>query len=166
VKIIEGGAGNMLYEFDGEIKLLEGKIKWNVIYFPYSVKDAFNTNGNVPVRIIADGHEFEHTLLPSRNGHYLVYNESIRRVLKKKPGESVHIVLKKYEGKRELAIPDYIRKVLNEGGVLDEFLNQPDYIKREQINHIELTRKEETKNRRLNALVNKINGTEGITHRP
>lgn len=148
----------MGYEFDGEIRLLEGKMKWNVIYFPYSVKDIFNTKGNVAVRITVDGHEFEHTLLPSRNGHYLVYNEFIRRVLQKKLGDSVHIILKKYEGKREILIPVYILQVLNEGGILNEFLNQPDYIKREQINFIELAKKEETKNSRLSALVDKIKG--------
>lgn len=147
-----------MYEFDGEIKLLEGKIKWNVIYFPYPVKDIFNTNGNVPVRITVDGHEFEHTLLPSRNGHYLVYNEFIHRVLHKKLGDSVHVILKKYEGKREIVIPDYILQVLNESVLLNEFLNQPNYIKREQINFIELAKREETKNCRLNAFVNKIKG--------
>lgn len=148
----------MGYEFDGEIRLLEGKMKWNVIYFPYSVKEIFNTNGNVPVRITVDGHEFEHTLLPSRNGHYLVYNEFIRRALQKKLGDSVHIFLKKDEEKREIVIPDYILQVLNESGILNEFLNQPNYIKREQLNFIELAKKEETKNNRLNALVDKING--------
>ncbi len=146
----------MVYEFDGEIRLLEGKIKWKVIYFPYSVKDIFNTNGNVPVIITLDGHEFEHTLLPSRNGHYFVYNEFIRRVLQKKLGDSVHIILKKYEGEREVVIPDYILQVLNKSGILNEFLNQPDYIKREQINFIELAKKEETKNKRLNTLADKI----------
>ena len=148
----------MVYEFDGEIRLLEGKMKWNVIYFPYSVKDIFNTNGKVPVIITVDGHEFEHTLLPSRNGHYFVYNEFIRRILQKKLGDSVQITLKKYEGKREIIIPDYILQVLNESGILNEFLNQPDYIKREQINFIELAKKEVTKNSRLNVLVDKIKG--------
>ena len=146
----------MGYEFDGEIKLLEGKMKWNVIYFPYSVKDIFNTNGNVPVRITVDGHEFDHTLLPSRNGHYLVYNEFIRRASQKKLGDSVHVTLKMYEGRREILIPDYIVKILNENNILNEFLNQPDYIKREQISFIELAKKEETINNRVNTLVNKI----------
>lgn len=146
----------MVYEFDGEIKLLEGKMKWNVIYFPYSVKDTFNTNGKVSVSITIDGHEFDHTLLPSKNGHYFVYNEFIRRVLQKKLGDSVHIRLKKHEGKREIVIPAYMAKIFNENNILNEFLNQPDYIKREQINFIELAKKEETKNNRVNSLVDKI----------
>ena len=145
-----------MYEFDGEIKRLEGKIKWNVIYFPYSVKELFHTDGNVPVSITVDGHAFEHTLLPSRNGHYLVYNAFIRGVLNKKPGDFVHITLKKHEGKREIIIPEYILLALNENGILNEFLSQPDYMKREQINFIELAKKEETKMNRLKALTDKI----------
>lgn len=146
----------MMYEFDGEIRLLEGKMKWNVIYFPYSVKDIFNTNGKVSVSVTIDGHEFEHTLLPSKNGHYFVYNEFIRRVLQKKLGDSVHITLKKHEGKREIVVPAYMAKIFNENNILNEFLNQPDYIKREQVYFIELAKKEETKNNRLNSLVDKI----------
>lgn len=148
----------MIYEFDGEIRLLEGKMKWSVINFPYSIKDVFKTNGKVAIIITMDGHEFEHTLLPSRNGNYLVYNEFMRRHLKKKLGDSIHITLKKYEGKRKIIIPDYILEVLNKSGILTEFINQPDYIKREQINFIELAKKEETKNNRLNDLVDKIKG--------
>jgi hypothetical protein len=146
----------MVYEFDSEIRLLEGKMKWNVIYFPYSVKDIFNTNGKVSVSVTIDGHEFEHTLLPSKNGHYFVYNEFMRRVLQKKLGDSVHITLKKHEGKREIVVPAYMAKIFNENNILNEFLNQPDYIKREQINFIELAKKEETKNNRLISLVDKI----------
>lgn len=104
----------MVYEFDSEIKMLEGKIKWKVVYFPYSVKELFNTNGKVSVEISVDGHKFDHTLLPSKNGHYLVYNEFIRRAVQKEPGE------------------------------------------REQINYIELAKKEETKNNRILALINKL----------
>ena len=146
----------MEYEFDGEIKQLEGKMKWSVIYFPYSVKKEFGTNGRVAVILKIAEHEFEHTLLPSQNGHYLVYNEFIRRVVQKKLGDSVHILLKKQDGKREIEVPDYFKKVLTENNILDEFLRQPDYIKREQINYVEVAKKEETKNNRLIALVNKI----------
>jgi hypothetical protein len=47
---------------------------------------------------------------------------------------------------------------MNESCIINEFLNQPNYIKREQINFIELAKKEETKNSRLSALVDKIKG--------
>lgn len=146
----------MIYEFDSEIKLLEGKMKWKVVYFPYSVKELFNTNGKVSVQVTVDGHEFEHTLLPSKNGHYFVYNEFIRRAIQKELGDTIHVVLKKCEQPRQIVVPDYIANHLEEHHILDKFLQQPDYIKREQINHIELAKKEETKSNRILVLVSKL----------
>ncbi|MDR2590722.1 MAG: YdeI/OmpD-associated family protein [Oscillospiraceae bacterium] len=146
----------MRFEFDSKIQQLEGKIKWNVLYFPYSVAEHFDIKGNVPVRITVDGHEFEHTLLPSKNGHYMVYNEFIKRVVKKNLGDSVHITLEKDSRKREVIIPTYIEQSLQEAGLLEKFNKQADYIKREQINYIEIAKKEDTKSRRVNALIKRL----------
>ena len=146
----------MRFEFDSEIKRLEGKIKWNVIYFPYSTSEHFGSKGNIPVCITVDGHQFDHTLLPSKNGHYLVYNEFIRRAAGKGPGDFVHVVLEKDTKKREVIIPGYIEEALKDADVLELFLKQPDYIKREQINHIELAKKEETKVNRIDALIKRL----------
>ncbi|QQZ62772.1 DUF1905 domain-containing protein [Paenibacillus sonchi] len=146
----------MVYEFDSEIQLLEGKMKWKVVYFPYTVRELFNTNGKVSIQISVDGHEFDHTLLPSKNGHYFVYNEFIRRAVQKELGDRLHVILKKCEHSRNIVVPDYITKNLEEHHILDTFLTQPDYIKREQINYIELAKKEETKNRRILALIDKL----------
>lgn len=146
----------MVYEFDSEIKLLEGKIKWKVIYFPYSVRELFNTNGKVPIQISIDGHEFDHTLLPSKNGHYFVYNEFIRRAVHKELGDKLHVILKEYENNRKVVLPEYISTKLDNDHLLNTFLNQPEYIKREQINYIEIAKKEETKNNRIVALIKKL----------
>ncbi|MEK4508253.1 YdeI/OmpD-associated family protein [Paenibacillus sp. FSL K6-2524] len=146
----------MVYEFDSEIKMLEGKMKWKVVYFPYSVREIFNTNGKVSIQILVDGHEFDHTLLPSKNGHYFVYNEFIRRAVQKELGDTLHVTLKKCEENRIIVVPDYITKILEEHHILNTFSKQPDYIKREQINHIELAKKEETKNNRILALISKL----------
>ncbi|MHA7963198.1 DUF1905 domain-containing protein [Paenibacillus sp. CAU 1782] len=146
----------MVYEFDSEIKMLEGKIKWKVVYFPYSVSELFRTNGKVPVQINIDGHEFDHTLLPSKNGHYFVYNEFIRRTVRKERGDSLHVILQKNEEKRNIVLPVYIEEKLSENDILGIFLNQPDYLKREQINYIEIAKKDETKINRVLALVNKL----------
>jgi hypothetical protein len=144
------------FEFDSEIKQLEGKIKWSVLYFPYSVYEIYGTKGKVPVCITVDGHNFDHMLLPSKNGHYLVYNEFIKRAVGKNLGDTVHIILEKDIKKREVTIPDYIKNAMENSGIFEIFLKQPDYIKREQINHIELAKKDETKTNRLNALIKRL----------
>lgn len=146
----------MVYEFDSEIKMLEGKMKWKVVYFPYSVPELFHTNGKVTIQVTVDGHEFNHTLLPSKNGHYFVYNEFMRRAVQKELGDTLHVILQKCDKKHEINMPDYLTKELQDQQLLDTFLVQPDYIKREQINHIELAKKEETKENRLQALIDKL----------
>lgn len=143
----------MKYEFDAEIKRLEGKIQWSVFYFPESAEECFNTKGNIPVKITVDGYPFDHTLLGSRNGHYLVYNEFIRRAVGKGIGDSVHVTLEKDDQPRIFTVPAYLEMVLKDGGVLEAFLKQPDYLKREQVNKIELAKKEETKANRIQKLV-------------
>lgn len=147
----------MQFEFDSEIKRLEGKIKWSVFYFPYSALEHFGSKGNIPVCITVDGHGFDHTLLPSKNGHYLVYNEFIKQAVGKELGDSVFVTLEKDMKKRECVIPPYIEKILNDANVLEKFLKQPDYLKREQINHIEIAKKEETKINRTNSLIKILN---------
>ncbi len=146
----------MKFEFDSEIKQLEGKIKWSVFYFPYSAAEELGSKGNIPVLITVDGHSFEHTLLPSRNGHYLVYNEFIRQAVGKEIGDTVHVTLEKDIKERKYVVPLHIEKALKDNGVLDQYLKQPDYLKREQVNFIEIAKKEETRLNRLNKLITQL----------
>ena len=146
----------MQFEFDSEIRQLEGKIKWNVFYFPYSALEHFGSKGNIPVCITVDGHAFDHTMLSSRNGHYLVYNEFIRRAVGKDLGEFVHVTLQKDTKERVFAAPAYMEAHLKAAEVWELFWKQPDYLKREQMNHIELAKKEETKANRIDALCKRL----------
>ena len=146
----------MLFEFSSEIKQLEGKIKWNVFYFPYSTLEHFGSKGNIPVCITVDGHSFDHMLLPSKNGHYLVYNEFIKRAVDKNLGDSVYVTLERDMKKREIVIPPDIESMLKDAGVLELFLKQPDYFKREQINHIEISKKDETRINRINTVIKRL----------
>lgn len=143
----------MRYEFDAEIKRLEGKIQWSVFYFPGSAEECFDTKGKVPVKITVDGHPFDHMLLSSRNGHYLVYNEFIRRAVGKELGEYVHVTLEKDDRPRIFTVPAYLETILEDSGVLEAFMRQPDYLKRKQINKIELAKREETRTNRIQKLI-------------
>ena len=146
----------MTFEYDAIITQLEGKIKWQVCYFPHAAAEHFGTKGNIPVCITVDGHAFDHTLLPSKNGHYLVYNEFIKRAVGKQPGDGVHITLEKDDKPRVFVTPAYLEEALKQAGALPLFLKQPDYLKREQVNFIEVAQKEETKANRVQALIKKL----------
>ena len=150
----------MKYEFNAEIKRLEGKIQWNVFYFLESAVDCFGSKGNIPVKITVDGYPFDHTLLGSRNGHYLVYNEFIRRAVGKDMGDIVSVTLEKDDQPRVFTLPAYLETILGDSGVLEAFLKQPDYLKREQANKIELAKKEETKTNRIQKLITELGGNK------
>lgn len=94
----------------------------------------------------------------SRNGHYLVYNEFIRRAVGKEMGDIVHVILEKDDQPRIFTIPAYLETILKDGGVLEAFLKQPGYLKRQQINRIELAKKEETKLNRIQKLITELGG--------
>ena len=146
----------MQFKFEAQITRLEGKIKWLVFYFPHSAEEHFGSKGNIPVKITVDGIEFDHMLQPSKNGHYMVYNEFIKRAAGKGIGDKIHVTLEKDDTPRTIKVPKDIEEALNTAALLEAFLKQPDYIKREQINYIEIAKKEETRTNRITALLTKV----------
>ena len=147
----------MKHEFDAILKKLEGKMAWTVLYVPFSVKESYDTNGRLNVKAEIDGNSFDGTLLPSRNGHYLVYNKEIRKVCKKVIGESVHVKMEVDIQPRTIEIPHIIKtKLIENQNALQEFDKLPNYIKREQINKIMSAKREETKDRRIQKLIQSL----------
>ncbi len=74
----------------------------------------------------------------------------IRQAVGKEICDTVHVTLEKDTKERKYIVPPHIEKALKESGVLDQYLKQPNYLKREQVNFIEVAKKEETKQNRLN----------------
>lgn len=148
----------MEHGFTAEIMLLEGKIRWSVVYFPHPASESFGTNGRVNVRVSVDGHGFDAVLLPSRNGHYFAFNATMKKATGKKLGDKVSVTLEKAEARRELAIPGYISAALTEHALLDKLLAMPYYIAREEISKIDLAAREETRTKRLESLIAKLKG--------
>jgi hypothetical protein len=147
-------------EFDVELERLSEKMKWTVIYVPFSVEDKYGTRGRVPVQACIDGHLFASTLLPSEKGHYMVYNRRIQEACKKGLGDSVHVAIRLDSQERTVEMPGYLLNALADRPDLAErFEGQPDYIKREQLQHIEAAKREETRERRIAKLIELLEGT-------
>ena len=81
---------------------------------------------------------------------------SIRRAVGKDLGDTLRVTLEKDDTIRELKIPSEIEQALKEHNVLETFSQQPDYLKREQLNKIELAKKEETRLNRLHKLIHEL----------
>lgn len=147
----------MIHEFVAELKKLEGKILWTVFYVPFSVEEKYGTKGRVEVKAVIDGFSFKGTLLPSRNGHYMVFNKEIKNKCKKAIGDTVQVTIEKDTEPRIVEIPSDIKEELqNYPDVFSRFKELPDYIKREEIKKILDAKKQETKERRIKKLVDKL----------
>lgn len=143
-----------IQEFDVELQRLSDKMKWTVIYIPFSVEDKYGTRGRVPVQAYIDGHLFASTLLPSEKGHYMVYNRRIQEACMKGLGDSVHVAIRLDSQERAVEMPGYLLNALaGRPDLAKRFEGQPDYIKREQLQHIEAAKREETRERRIAKLI-------------
>ena len=151
----------MAQEFDVTLQRLEGKIKWIVLYVPFSVNGTYGTSGRLQVKATIDGHCFSGTLLPSKKGHYMVCNQQIRETCRKGIGDTVHVVIEPDSEPRSVQIPKYLLEKLNQQpDILTMFQAQPEYLKREQINHIETAKGDETRERRIRKLLDSMRNRE------
>ena len=147
----------MKHTFDADLTKLDGKIKWTVFYVPVSVSAASGTKGRVRVSGTLDGHAFRGTLLPSKNGHYLVFNRQLRDLCKKDVGESLHVEIEQDDEPRVVEVPGEIRRELEAcPDALQAFEELPDYMKREEINKIVTAKRQDTRDRRLQKLVQSL----------
>lgn len=129
---------------------------WTVFYVPFSVEECYGTKGRLNVKVEVDGHQFRGVLLPSRNGHYMVFNREMRERCGKKLGDTVQVALERDTEPRVVELPDDIAAELRKSGVLERFVQQPNYLKREQIKKITSAKRQETRARRIRKLVEEL----------
>ncbi len=147
----------MVIEFEATIVRLPGKIVWPVFYIPASFSEAIQTKGRINVRAVIDGAEFHGTLLPSSNGHYLVYTQAIRQHCGKEIGGTVHVVLEEDTLPREVELPpDVSAAFAGSQSVIEKFSAFPYYIRREEINKINGAKTQQTRGKRIQALMVKL----------
>ncbi len=134
---------------------------WTVFYVPFSVQELYGTNGRINVKGSVDGHPFTGILLPSRNGHYLVFNRELRTQCEKHCGDTVCVEMQLDNSPRTVEIPAFIRQAVESKGLLSAFIVLPDYIKREDIKRIEDAKRDETREKRLTTLLAKLGQGDG-----
>jgi hypothetical protein len=142
-------------EFEAAIVRLPGKMAWPVFYIPASF--APGTKGRINVLATVDGAEFRGTLLPSSHGHYLVYSQAMRKHCGKKIGGTVQVLLEVDNQPRELDLPhDVAAALTGSGAAMGKFACLPYYLRREEINKINAAKTLPTREKRINALIDKL----------
>ncbi len=144
-------------EFDAELKRLEGKMVWPVLYAPAEWVQGQGISGRRNVRAVVDGREFLGTLLPSRNGHYLVYNREMKEHCQKELGETLHVIMETDDRPRTVELPEEVRIALEcNQELLSKYQALPYYIQREEINKITSAKTVATRERRISELIQKL----------
>lgn len=146
-----------MLEFEATIERLPGKIVWPVIYVPSSFAEEAGTKTRINVVAEVDGLKARCTLLPSKNGHYLVYIKEMREHCGKEIGGTVRVKLERDDQPRELEIPQDVEEALTNSKVKEEFEKRPYYIRRDEIGKINSAKAQETRERRIKAIVEKLN---------
>ena len=145
---------NKIYEFDAKL-LKHENIDATFIEFPYDVEKEFGIRGQVKVRGTFDGVEYRGSL--ARMGHHchcLGVTQEVRRRLNKHPGSTVHVVLQKDDAPREIKIPEDINKLLLLHDDIAILFNSLSYThKKEYVRWIVDAKKAETRQRRLNKML-------------
>jgi hypothetical protein len=147
----------MPHEFDAQLHRLDGKIMWTVFYVPFSVPELYGTNNRLNVAVTIDGHAFAGTLLPSKQGHYLPFNAAMKAATRKQLGDTVHVVLEPDTAPRVVEVPACLQAALAaDDAARATFESQPDYMRRESITHIMQAKADATRDRRIQALLERL----------
>ncbi|HYF81947.1 MAG TPA: YdeI/OmpD-associated family protein [Clostridia bacterium] len=115
------------YEFDAEIKK-QDSIDAAFVEFPYEVEKEFGVKGQVKVAATFDGCEYRGSLAKmGHNCHILGMTQKIRAAIGKKPGDIVHVILKKDDEPRVVEMPEDFKKQLEENEQALSFFNALSY---------------------------------------
>lgn len=148
-----------MIEFEATIVRLPGKIVWPVFYIPDSFAEAVGSKSCINVLAVVDGAEFQGTLLPGSNGHYLVYSQAMRKHCGKEIGEVLHVNLEVDDQPRELELPEDVVAALDDAdAALEKFSSLPYYIRRDEINKINDAKTQPTREKRIKALLDRLLG--------
>ncbi|MGG6311326.1 YdeI/OmpD-associated family protein [Paenibacillus macerans] len=145
------------YRFQTEMLQHEG-MDAAYILFPYSVKQEFDTLGQVKVRAVFDDSvEYRGSLAKMGMAqHCLGVPKKIREQLGKKPGDRLGVTITKDEEPRVVPIPEDLRKELSMNG-LEEAFGKLSYTKRKnQVESVLGAKKPETRVSRINAIINAL----------
>ncbi|MHB1460196.1 MAG: YdeI/OmpD-associated family protein [Armatimonadota bacterium] len=99
------------------------------------------------------------SMLPSSNGHYLVYSHAMRKHCGKEIGDNLHVTLEVDDQPRELELPEDVAPALNgTEAAMEKFSSLPYYIRRDEINKIDDAKTQPTRGKRIQALLDRLLG--------
>lgn len=148
-----------IQEFEAE---LEKHPNLNASFFtiPFNVQEVYGTKGQVKVKGTIKGQTFQGTLAPmGGNCHVLGLRKELRDKLDLNFGDLVQIRLEQDLEPREVMVPEDLASLLAENPQCLLAFDKLSYThRREYVQWIEEAKKPETRQRRLEKTIEKLNG--------
>lgn len=149
--------GNPLVEKQAILEKFPGKGGWTFVRVPEIPANKNTPFGWVKVRGKIDGYELKSYNLQSMgNGHlFLPIKSEIRKIIKKKEGDTVHIIL--FPDDLPIEIPEDLKLcMMDEPGIFERFLSFTSGEQKTIIDWIYSAKKEDTKIHRIVQTIRKI----------
>ncbi|MDN4164707.1 YdeI/OmpD-associated family protein [Cytophagales bacterium LB-30] len=125
------------------------------VNFPYDVEKEFGKKGQIKIQASIDGVPYRGSLANMGTGsHILIVLKSIREKIKKKFGDTVSVVLWQDTEERVVIVPEDVQEKLDAHPAERAFFESLSYThKKEYVHWIEEAKKEETRLRRLDKMI-------------
>lgn len=145
-------------EFQAEI-LKQVGIDACYVNFPFDVYEIFKMKGQVKIKAYVEGELYRGSLANMGGGcHVLGITQAIRKKIGKKEGDIVQVSLQQDFAERQDIIPGDLQKVLRKTMKhLNFSMRYPLQSKKEYVNWINSAKKEETRKKRIEVLVERLN---------
>ena len=109
-----------------------------------------------PVKVIVNGYEYQRTIA-TMSGYFLIPLSKEHRTKSGLKGDDVVDVILELESKnRDVEIPDSLAQLLNENQLFEVFQGQSYSARKEMVRIILETKKEETRIKRLNQVIEQL----------
>ena len=127
---------------------------WCFLHFPFDIVKTFGTRARVPVAGTINGFPFRSSLSPMEGRHVMCINKTMQAGAKVKPGDTAYFVMVRDEQPRTVTVPAALRKVLAANQAAKAVFKDLAYSHRkEYVDWINIAKKAETQQRRLEKLV-------------
>lgn len=145
------------YEFDALI-IKHPTLNSGYIEFPYDAEKEFGKKGQIKVKVWFDGFLYRGSLVKMGFPCYWVgVNQEVRKAIAKNPGDVVHVVIEKDDDVRTVEIPDDLKNLLAKHIVANEKFEKFSYShKKEWVMWLNDAKKSETRNKRLQKILDKL----------
>jgi hypothetical protein len=117
---------------------------------PFDVVEVFQRKSRVPVKGTINGFPFRSSLSNMGQGHMMPVNAQLRAGAHCKGGDTVDVVLELDEDERKVAVPAYLKKVINSDAKAKEFWPKLSFThQKEYVREVDGAKRPETREKRI-----------------